>query len=113
MDLDGLTDELAAELGQMIMRIERAIHAVGDIGRVHVQRWGDGASHFHMWFYGRPAGVMSMLGFGMTLWEPVLPPTPDDVWEQNLAIVAANWQKTEVKRDCRQCSRVSTRRIGL
>ena len=93
MDLDGLTDALAAELGPMIMRIERAIHAVGNIGRVHVYRWGDGASHFHMWFYGRPAGVMSMLGFGMPFWEPVLAPTPDDVWEQNLAIVARELAK--------------------
>ncbi|MFT3853028.1 MAG: hypothetical protein QM733_09850 [Ilumatobacteraceae bacterium] len=34
-----------------------------------------------------------MLGFGMPLWEPILPPTPADVWERNLAIVAAELAK--------------------
>jgi hypothetical protein len=88
VDLDGLSADLAAELGVMIVRLDRAIQAVGGIGRVQAYRWGDGGSHFHMWFYGRPVGVISMCGFGMPFWEPVMPPTPVDVWEQNLAVVA-------------------------
>ena len=88
IDLHQLSGELAAELGLMIVRLERAIHSIGNIGRVHVYRWGDGGSHFHLWFYGRPAGVMSMLGFGMTFWEPVMPLTPQDVWDANIATIA-------------------------
>jgi hypothetical protein len=64
VDLDGLDGELAAELGQMIVRLDRAIRSVGNVGRVHVHRWGDGAEHFHLWFFARPVGSMNMLGFG-------------------------------------------------
>jgi hypothetical protein len=37
-----LPDELAAELGVLITRIERAISSLDEIGRVHVGRWGEG-----------------------------------------------------------------------
>jgi hypothetical protein len=93
VDLDGLSDGLAGELGQMIVRLDRAIQAIGDIGRVHAYRWGDGGAHFHMWFYGRPVGLISMCGFGMPFWEPIMPQTPDDIWEHNLAIVARELAK--------------------
>lgn len=88
VDLDGLDDDRAAELGRLIVRLDRAVQAIGDVGRVQVYRWGDGASHFHLWVYARPVGAWSMLGFGMPLWEPILPPVPDDVWHTNLATVA-------------------------
>lgn len=88
VDLDGLDDELAAELGPMTIRLDRAIRAVDNVGRVHVHRWGDGAEHFHIWFYGRPVGSMNMLGFGMPLWEPILPPIPEQEWHANLVTVA-------------------------
>ena len=65
-----------------------AIQAVGGIGRVHVSRWGDGGSHFHMWFYGRPLGDMQMLGFCLPMWAQMLPPTEEEVWNRNLRIVA-------------------------
>ena len=39
----------------MMLRVQRAVYAVGDIGNVHVCRWGDGSEHFHMWFMARPA----------------------------------------------------------
>ena len=58
-----LDDELAGGLGRMIVRLDRAIQAVGGIGRVQVARWGDGGSHFHMWLYGRPRGASQLLGF--------------------------------------------------
>jgi hypothetical protein len=41
-----------------------------------------------MWFYGRPHGTQQMLGFCLPMWSMILPPTPDDVWRQNLVIVA-------------------------
>jgi len=48
-----LSDELAAELGVLLARIERAIRSIGEIGRVHVCRWGDGGEHLHWWFMAR------------------------------------------------------------
>jgi hypothetical protein len=88
VDMDGLLPERAAELGQLIVRLDRAIQAIGGIGRVHMSRWGDGASHFHLWFYARPLGDIQMLGFCLPMWALILPPTADDIWNRNLAIVA-------------------------
>ncbi len=93
VDLDGLDDELAGELGRMMVRIDRAIQAVGGIGRVHVNRWGDAGSHFHLWCYGRPLGDQQMLGFCAPLWAMTLPPTPAEEWDRNLAVVAAELAK--------------------
>ena len=93
VDMDGLDSTRAAELGQLIVRIDRAIQAVGGIGRVHMSRWGDGASHFHLWFYGRPFGDLQMVGFCLPMWAMTLPPTPEDVWNRNLAIVARELAK--------------------
>lgn len=88
VDMDGLDPARAAELGQLIVRLDRAIQAIGGIGRVHMSRWGDGASHFHVWFYARPFGDLQMLGFCLPMWAMILPPTADDVWNRNVAIVA-------------------------
>jgi diadenosine tetraphosphate (Ap4A) HIT family hydrolase len=88
VDLDGLEDVLATELGPMIIRLSVAMQAIGDVGRVQVYRWGDGAKHFHMWFYARPVGAMNLLGFGMPLWEPILPAIPEEQWRANVVTVA-------------------------
>jgi len=93
VDMQDLDDERAAELGRMIVRIERAVLAVGGIGRVHVNRWGDGGSHFHLWFYGRPFGDPQMIGFCLPLWAMTLPPTADDEWNRNLDIIAGELAK--------------------
>ena len=77
----------------LLVRIERAILAVGDIARVHVNRWGDGGSPFHVWFYGRPIGDPQMIGFCLPLWAMTLPPTPDDAWNRNLDVIAAELEK--------------------
>lgn len=79
-----LPDELACELGVLLGRVERAIRAVGEIGRVHVCRWGDGAEHLHWWFLARPARLPQLMGSFAAVWDDVLPPTPRDVWEDNL-----------------------------
>jgi diadenosine tetraphosphate (Ap4A) HIT family hydrolase len=84
-----LPDELAADLGLMLARIERAVLSVGEIGRVHVCRWGDGAEHLHWWFMGRPAGMAQLMGSFAAIWDDILPLTPPDVWEANLAQVAS------------------------
>lgn len=83
-----LPEHLAAELGVMLARIERAVRAVGEIGRVHVCRWGDGSEHLHWWFMARPARIPQLIGSFAAIWDDVLPPTPDDIWQANLAKVA-------------------------
>jgi diadenosine tetraphosphate (Ap4A) HIT family hydrolase len=82
-----LPDELASELGLMIARVERAIRAIGEIGRVHVCRWGDGGEHLHWWFMARPARLPQLLGSFAAIWDDILPPVPEAVWRANIAAV--------------------------
>ena len=58
-------------------RIERAILSLGDVGRVHVYRWGDGGAHFHVWFLPRPLGMLEAKNHMLPLWEDVLPNVSD------------------------------------
>lgn len=39
-----LPDAMAAELGTLLARIERAVRSIDGVGRVHVCRWGTAAS---------------------------------------------------------------------
>jgi diadenosine tetraphosphate (Ap4A) HIT family hydrolase len=83
-----LPDELAAELGLLLARFERAVRTVPHVGRVHVCRWGDGGEHLHWWFMARPAGLPQLIGSFAAIWDDILEPLPDDVWRDNIAIVA-------------------------
>ncbi len=87
-DLGDLPAELAAELGPLIVRIEQAILATGEIGRVHVCRWGDGSEHLHWWFMARPARLPQLIGSFAAIWDDILPPLPPDLWRASLAAVA-------------------------
>lgn len=84
-----LPTDLAAELGVLLGRVERAVLSVRDVARVHSGRWGEGSAHLHWWFMGRPAGFEQLRSSFAAIWDDVLPPTPDDVWRDNLAVVAA------------------------
>jgi diadenosine tetraphosphate (Ap4A) HIT family hydrolase len=84
-----LPDELAADLGVMLARVERAVRAVPDIGRVHVCRWGDGSEHLHWWFMARPARLPQLIGSFAAIWDDVLPPLPEEIRRENLARVKA------------------------
>jgi hypothetical protein len=72
-----------------MQRVERAIMGLGGIGRVHMNRWGDGATHFHLWFLARPLGVGQMRGLFMPMWDNMLPQADVAQWRANLAAVAA------------------------
>lgn len=73
-----LPDELAADFGRVAARVERAILGLGGIARVHLYRWGDGGSHFHVWFIPRPLGMLEASGMMLPLWEDVLPNVSDE-----------------------------------
>ena len=89
LDLGDLTNLLAAELGVMTVRLERAIRSLDGVARVHVNRWGDGSAHLHLWFLARPHGRLQLRGTFLTLWDDILPVIPEQQWRENLALVAA------------------------
>jgi diadenosine tetraphosphate (Ap4A) HIT family hydrolase len=87
-DLGDIPPHLAAELGPLIVRVERAVDAVGGIGRVHVGRWGDGSAHLHFWFIARPARMPQVRTSFAAIWDDILPPLPEALWRANLTVVA-------------------------
>lgn len=89
LDLGDLPNLLAAELGVMTVRLERAIRSLDGVARVHVNRWGDGAAHLHLWFLARPKGRLQLRGSFLSLWDDILPPISESQWRENLALVAA------------------------
>lgn len=89
LDLGDLPNLLAAELGVMTVRLERAIRSLDGVARVHVNRWGDGSAHLHLWFLARPTGRLQLRGSFLSLWNDILPAVPEAQWRENLALVAA------------------------
>jgi diadenosine tetraphosphate (Ap4A) HIT family hydrolase len=86
-ELGDLPDDLAADLGVLLARIERVVRSVGEIGRVHVCKWGDGSEHLHWWFMARPARIPQLIGSFAAIWDDILPPLPEEVWRANLDAV--------------------------
>jgi len=89
LDLGDLPNLLAAELGVMTVRLERAVRSLDGVARVHVNRWGDGSAHLHLWFLARPFGYLQLRGSFLSLWDDILPPIPEETWRENLAMIAA------------------------
>jgi hypothetical protein len=67
----------AAEFGSVVANVERGILSLGGVARVHLYRWGDGGSHFHVWMLPRPLGMLEAKGMMLPIWEDVLPNVPD------------------------------------
>ena len=84
-----LPDEVAAAFGRVAARVERAILAQGGVARVHLNRWGDGGAHFHVWFMPRPLGMVEASGMMLPLWEDVLPKVSDEQLREAAEAVAA------------------------
>ena len=89
-DLHDLPPARSAEVGPMLQRVERAVMALGGIARVHVDKWGDGGAHLHLWLTARPAGMMQLRGTCLPLWDDVLPPQDEQQWRGVMAEVAAS-----------------------
>jgi hypothetical protein len=92
-DFGDLPDELAVELGPLMLKVQRAVFAIGDIGNVHVCRWGDGSEHFHMWFMARPARIPQLIGSFAAIWDDIVPPLPEEIWNANVEIVRRELNK--------------------
>ena len=94
LDFGDLDDELASQFGRISNRLVRIVQGLDNIGRVHVNRWGDGGSHFHVWYFARTEGLSAIKGSYAVEWDDILPPGPDDVRRADLRAVAtklANW----------------------
>ncbi|MFZ2501212.1 MAG: hypothetical protein WAW88_00875 [Nocardioides sp.] len=88
LDYDEMSDELAAEYGQLSVWLARIMADQPHIGRVHICRWGDGSEHLHVWFLARPARLPGVLGAFAAEWNEILPPTPEEIWRADLKEVA-------------------------
>ena len=94
LDFGDLDDDRASEYGRIANRLVRIIEAMPGIGRCHVNRWGDGSAHSHIWFFARPEGFAQIKGSYAVEWDDILPPVPDEVRRADLHTVAvklANW----------------------
>jgi hypothetical protein len=89
LDLGDLPNLLAAELGVMAVRLERAIRSLPGVARVHVNRWGDDSAHLQVWFYARPMGQLQLRGGFLPMWNDLLPPIPDETLRSSIALVSA------------------------
>ncbi|MGQ0430779.1 MAG: hypothetical protein ACT452_00060 [Microthrixaceae bacterium] len=90
LDSPDLDEQMAGELGSLLVRIERAMLAAGDLGRVHFSKWCDGGAHLHWWILGRPLGALQQRGSYLILWAQVLaPPPPEEVAKRAHAVALA------------------------
>lgn len=87
-DLADLPDDLAGELGLLVVRIARAIESLPHIARAHVSRWGDGGAHLHIFFFARPAGFSQLRGTCLAIWDDLLPAVPAAHRDKDAAAVA-------------------------
>ena len=87
--LHTMPDDLTATLGPVIRRTALAIGRVDGVARTHINRWGDGSEHFHLWFLARPLGMMQLRGAMIAAWDDMLPKIPADEFTANTRLVAA------------------------
>jgi hypothetical protein len=87
-DLTDLPDDLASELGRLIVHTARAIESLPHVARAHVSRWGDGGAHLHVFFFARPEGFVQLQGTCFAIWDDLLPPTPREMRDADAHFVA-------------------------
>jgi hypothetical protein len=89
LEFGDLPNLLAAELGVMTVRLERAMRSLSGVAQVHVSRSGDEEAHLRVWFLGRPTGQLQLRGRFLPLWDELLPPISEGEWRDRLGLVAA------------------------
>ncbi len=86
-DLADLPDDLASEMGLLMVAVTAGVESLPSVGRCHVGRYGDGGAHLHPFFFGRPARMSQLRGSPLLDWEENLPAVPEDVRRANAAHV--------------------------
>ena len=86
-DLADLPDDLASEMGLLMVAVTAAVESLPSVGRCRVGRYGDGGAHLHPFFFGRPARMSQLRGSPLLDWEENLPAVPEDVRRANAAHV--------------------------
>jgi hypothetical protein len=87
-DLIDLTDELACEMGLLLVRVAQAIESLPNIARAHVSRWGDESAHLHIVFFARPSGFPQLGGRYLAIWERLLPSVPSNYRNRDASAIA-------------------------
>ncbi|WP_433796707.1 hypothetical protein [Actinoplanes sp. CA-252034] len=87
-DMADLPDDMAAEMGLLSTRIVRHMQAVPHVARAHMYRFGDGASHMHLWFFARPEGQAQLFGSWLPVWDDLLPQYPSALADADATLVA-------------------------
>ena len=89
IDINDFDDDHASELGRLIVKLTKFGESRPEVGRIHTYRWGDGATHFHIWFLGRPFGAHQLRGLTMPIWGLTLPPLDSSFTDPiNQAVIA-------------------------
>ncbi len=89
LDLGDLEDAMAAELGVIAVKVVRAVEALDAVGRVHLNKFGDGGAHLHAFLLGRPAGIRQLRGSNLALWEEMFPIVPAEGIDAVMAVAVA------------------------
>ncbi len=87
-DLTTVPDDLAGEMGRLIVAVSAAVEALPSVGRVQLAKYGDGGAHLHLFFLARPARMLQLRGSPLLDWEENLPPVPLEVTRANADFVA-------------------------
>ena len=87
--LGDLPPEMAAELGPQLARVDRAVRGLGEIGNVLICRFGDGSEHLHWWLIARPARFEQLRTSLVSIWDDVLPPVPEEIWQADVDALRA------------------------
>ena len=87
-DLTDVPDELAGEMGRLVVAVSAAIEALPSVGRVQLAKYGDGGAHLHLFLFGRPARMLQLRGSPLLDWEENLPAVPREVHRAHASYVA-------------------------
>ena len=97
-----MPDDLAAEMGRLIVAVSAAVETLPSVGRVQVAKYGDGGAHLHLFFLARPARMLQLRGSPLLDWEENLPPVPLEVTRANAEFVGgaagrpARWRRSRL-----------------
>ncbi len=88
-DLTDVPDDLAGEMGRLVVAVSAAIESLPGVGRVQLAKYGDGGAHLHLFLFGRPARMLQLRGSPLLDWEENLPAVPLEVHRAHASYVAA------------------------